>query len=93
MSTVVKGPGIKRSPVSKLKDAGDNRKDMGIATSASSSRDATSASTSRLKNSNEKGAEPVNSVTLHNKGKSVASSSYGSSRDVRVIFHSFYYTD
>ena len=69
----------------------DNRKEMGIVvfTSASSSREeATSASTSRLQNSNEKGAEPVNSLTLNNKGKkSIASSSssHGSSKVVRFL--------
>ena len=96
----VNGPRIKQSPVFKPAevpelDAGDNRKDrkdrkdMGIVTSASSSSCGTSANTSRLKkNSNENGAEPVNStLTLSNKGKSVASSSHGSSRIVRVIFH------
>jgi hypothetical protein len=84
MSTRVNGPRIKQSsPVFKPQvpeldaDAGDNLKDT--------SRTATS--TSRLKNSNEKGAEPVNSITLNNKGKSIASSSHGSSRVVRVIFH------
>ena len=89
------GPRIKRPPVSKPEvpglDVGDNgTKDMGIATSASSSTDGTSASTSRLKKSNEKGAEPVNSLTLNNKGKSIASSSRSSSRAVRVIFHLCY---
>ena len=96
MSTRVNGPRIKQSPVFKPPqdpglDAGDNRKDMGIATSASScASSATSASTSRLKNSNEKGAEPVNSITLNNKGKDIASSSrHGSSNKVvRVIYHS-----
>lgn len=93
MSTRVKGPGIiRQSPVFKPNDpelnAEDNRKDMGIATSASSSRGATSTSTSRLKNSDEKSAEPVNSITLDNKGKSIASSSsHGSFRVVRVDFH------
>ena len=88
MSTRVNGPRIKQSPVFKLAevtglDADDNRKDMEISTSASSFSCATSASTSRLKNSNEKGAEPVNSITLNkSKGKSIASSSH---RVVRVI--------
>jgi hypothetical protein len=82
MSTIVNGPRVKQSPVFKAQvpglDAGDNRKDT-------SSTPATSASTSRLKNSNEKGAEPVNySITLNNKGKSIASSSHVV---VRVIFH------
>ena len=95
--TKVNGPRIKRQPVFKPEvpglDAGDNRKDMGINASASSSTDTTSASTSRLKNSNEKGAEPVNSLTLNNKGKSIASSSHGSSRVVRVISRLCYLTD
>ena len=96
MSTRVKGPEIiRQSPVFKPNDpeldAEDNRKDMGIATSASSSTGATSTSTSRLKNSNEKSAEPVNSITLDNKGKSIASSSsHGSFRVVRVVFLSCY---
>lgn len=93
MSTRVNRPGIKQKPVFKpnvsevADDAGDNHKGMGIYTSASSSTDATSASTSRLKNSC---AEPVNSVASNNKGKSIASSSYGSSRVVRVFF--FFHT-
>lgn len=94
--TKVNGLIVKRPPVFKPEvprlDAGDNNrnKDMGIATSASScSADATSASTSRLKNSNEEGAEPVNSLALNNKGKSIASSSHSSSRAVRVIFFIF----
>ena len=90
----VNGPRIKRLPVFKAEvprlDAGDNHEDMGIATSASSSMDTTRASTSGLKNSNEKGSEPVNSLTLNNKGNSIASSSHGSSRVVRVIFHLCY---
>ena len=84
------GPRIKRPPVFKSEvpglGAGDNRKGMGISVSASSSTDTTGDSTSRLKNSNEKGAEPVNSLTLNNKGKSIASSSHESSRVVGVIF-------
>ena len=90
MSTKVNGPRIRRSPVFKSEIPGlaeDNRKDMRIATSASSSTGDTSASTSRLKNSNETGAEPVNSITLNNKGKNIASSSHGSSRVVRVILY------
>lgn len=86
MSTRVNGPRIQQSsPVFKPQvpemdaDAEDNRKDTSC----------TATSTSRLKNSNEKGAEPVNSVRLNNKGKSIASSRsrHGSSRVVRVILH------
>jgi hypothetical protein len=76
----VNGPGMKRPPVIKDQVAGldavDNRKDMrGIAASSCA------GGMSKLKNSNEKGAEPVNSV--NDKGKSIAS---GSSRVVRVFF-------
>jgi hypothetical protein len=96
---MMNGPRTKRPPVFKPEvpgldddDDDDNRKgDMGIV--ASSFRDATSASTSRLKNSNEKGPEPVNSLTL-NKGKSIASSSssHGSSRVVSSFFVAAYLT-
>ena len=89
--TKVNGPRIERQPAFKPEVlAGDNVKEMGIVTSASSSTDTTSASTSRLKNSNEIGAEPVNSLTLNNKGKSIAPSSHGSSRVVRDIFSSLF---
>jgi Targeting protein for Xklp2 (TPX2) domain len=84
----VNGPVIERPPVFKPEapDLDDTSKDMGIATSVSSFRCATSASmTGRLKNSHEKDAEPVNSITLNDKGKTVASSSHGSSRVVGVI--------
>lgn len=78
--TRVNKSGIKRPPAFKPEG-----KDMRIATvSASSSGSATSGSTSKLKSSNGKDAEPVNSITLTNKGKSVASSSQGSSRAVRI---------
>lgn len=78
--------GIKRPPVFKpgapeSDVTGKNSEDMGMVTSASSSRRATSASTSRLKNSKEKDAEPVNSITLNDKSKNVASS-----RMVRVFY-------
>ena len=90
--TKVNGPRIERPPAFKPEVlAGDNGKEMGIVTSASSSSDTTSASTSRLKNSNEKGAEPVNSLTLNNKGKSIAASSQGSSRVVRDVVHLCYH--
>lgn len=92
-STRVNGPGIKRPPVFKpqgpeLNGGGDNNKDTRIATSASSFRCTTSASTSRLKNSNDKAAEPAISITLNNKGKNAGSSSQGSSRVVRS-FHDY----
>lgn len=84
----VNGPTIEQLPVFKPEapELDDTSRDMGIATAASSSRCATGASmTRRVKNSHEKDAEPVNSITLNDKGKTIASSSHGSSRVVGVI--------
>ncbi|KAF8799904.1 hypothetical protein BYT27DRAFT_7200885 [Phlegmacium glaucopus] len=80
-STRVDGPGIRRLPVFKpqgpeLNGGGDNSKDTRAATSASSSR----CTTSKVKESNKKVAEPVVSITLNNKGQNVGSSDQGSSR-------------
>jgi len=67
-------PGIKRLPVFKPEgtELEDDSKDVASASSSS-------CATSRLQNLNEKDAEPVNSITLNNKGKRIVS---GSSRVV-----------
>ena len=81
-STRVNEPGTKQPPVFKSEGPELNSKDARITTSVSNS----SYATSRLKNSNQKNTEPVNSIMLNDKGKSVASSNEGSSKLVGFIY-------